>query len=500
MMTRQRPRNQLRVTALLAALAIAATMWGATDASALSLSTLRPGAGGEGGCKVANAANISQSWDGAASTNGYTVSPLINAVSGELVIPTNTVSYIDLPPNGVVCVSSMRANGTSNQYHTLRFRRNEANTPVYLLVEGDAKFNYGVRIELNGAAPTTRYGIGMDRVGGMGAPGGSDGGSCDFTFSDPNRAGGGMGPGGGSGSAVGGGGDGASPVRDGDDGNTGAAGGAHYSEPEHRILHGGSGGGCGSNGAATPAYNGGGGGGGVFVLAAGGEITFYTYYTHYESWIHAQGGNASYGGDGAGGVVRLIADKISGPSTSTYSDFFIDVRGGGSKESNAGLIKLESPDVSGYFLNHLYPSTAVYYGAQQEIFPDDVPELKIVSVEADYGDPAVRKTVTRTESDPSRHIHTVPGVFLEAPSSPLHVVTVNLWSNHVPHDATIYVRMNTVYEEKGTGPTDPDYRWVYAATVDANSTGSGMLSWEANLTVPPDMELGAIEAWVENIQ
>ena len=483
MQIRPNPTLQ-RLTAPLAMLVIAATLWGASDAHALTLTALK-----EGGCRTANINNISKSWPGTASTNGYTVDPWINAVSGALVIPASTTHAMDLPPDGVICVSALTCIGN---YGILKFNRNEANTPVYLLVEGNVTMNGYCTINVDGEGQSARYGIGMDHVGGMGGPGGSDGGSCDFTFSNPPRAGCGVGPGGGAGSSLGYGGHGASPVSDGGAGASvnGGIGGVHYSAPEHRILHGGSGGGCGVYNVTPTAGNarGGGGGGGVFVMASGGTITFNAY-----SYIYARGGYGGndYGGNGGGGVVRLIADVIVSPEAATSSYNIIDVTGYGA--AGDGLIKLESPNVSGYFINRMVPPTAVYYGAQQEILPDAGvrPTLSIVSVDANYN--GVPKNVTRTESDPSRQIHTVPGVFLEAPTTPEQVIVVHLLSNNVPFNAPIKVRMNTVYDLNSK-------RSVFATTVTPDQTsGSGVIHWVASLTVPAGMELGTIEAWVDNI-
>ncbi|TNF38495.1 MAG: hypothetical protein EP329_00265, partial [Deltaproteobacteria bacterium] len=237
-MTRERnPRYRLRLFGAAALAFVAVGAWG-SSASALTLQTLQTS-----GCDVANATNIGGAVGGA-STNGYTNHPNINSITGVLTISSTAATPpIDLPPNGVICVSSIVCTSSG----VLKFNRNSDNTPVYLLVEGDATLSGGCDIDVSGGASIQRYGLGMDHVGGLGGPGGSDGGSCDYTFTNPHRVGEGIGPGGGKASTGGGGGGGASPVSDGETGsnNAGALGGIHYSAREHRIMHGGSGGGAG---------------------------------------------------------------------------------------------------------------------------------------------------------------------------------------------------------------------------------------------------------------
>ena len=486
-MTRERTRYRLRLFGA-AAMSLAAVAATAAPASALTLQVLKTQK-----CVVANSANIGGTVGGA-STNGYTIHSRVNSITGVLDINTTAVTPpMDLPPNGVICVSSI----TCSSSGVLKFNKNNDNTPVYLLVEGDVTLSAGCDIDVSGTDYQVRYGIGMDRVGGVGGPGGSDGGSCDFTFSSPFRAGEGIGPGGGGASTTGSAGGGASAVSVGQTGKNGTnpgLGGQSYSLREHRIMHGGSGGGCGSTSSGT-SPEGGGGGGGVLVLAAGGTITF----NHGSSYLIARGGaGGTYGGGGGGGVVRLVATKIySGPSpTGAYG--YVDVTRGGTCEGSYGgcggdgLIKIESPDASGSWIGNSIPQTALYYGTVQEIFPDPAlrPTLTIASVTATFA--GVTKTVTRQLQDPSVHIHTVPGVFLETPSTPSEqVVTVTLTSNNVPHTAPVKVRLNTVY--------DVQVKRSLVVNATTAGTGTGALTWTASITVPGGLELGTLEAWVQNV-
>ncbi|PKQ14620.1 MAG: hypothetical protein CVT68_10945, partial [Actinobacteria bacterium HGW-Actinobacteria-8] len=237
-MIRARTRYPLQ---LFGAAALTWALLGATGApaSALELQTLITDH-----CIGVNTTNIA---GGYANAKGFNISPAIDGSTGVLTL--NSPTTIDLPPNGVICVSSIACTGN----HTLQFNRNADNTPVYLLVENNANLTGGCDIKVNGgnASTTPRYGIGLDYMGGVAAPAGDDGGSCDFTFGSARRAGEGVGPGGGGAATNASGGGGASPVTAGANGTTGnltnvGQGGTPPSDRADRILHGGSGGGCGS--------------------------------------------------------------------------------------------------------------------------------------------------------------------------------------------------------------------------------------------------------------
>jgi hypothetical protein len=172
---------------------------------------------------------------------------------------------------------------------TVSFIPNAGNKPVVWLVQGDCTINGN--IELNGK------GGGSQGQPGVGGPGGFAGGNGG------TQAGQGMGPGGGEmHTPVGGNGSYATrgeQLTNGIQGLPGAIYGNSFCIP----LVGGSGGGGGNTSA--------GGGGGAILIATSNGLTV-------NGSIMADGGspyapsNASTGGAGSGGTIRLVATSISG--------------------------------------------------------------------------------------------------------------------------------------------------------------------------------------------
>jgi hypothetical protein len=162
--------------------------------------------------------------------------------------------------------------------------------------------------------------------GGVGGPGGYEGGAGSNSLLGMS-GGAGLGPGGGlPGSAS------AFPGHAGHlSAAAGASGGRAYGDARLVPLIGGSGGG----GAASQFFGstggGGGGGGGALLLASSGTITL-------SGSINANGGvggasDGPAGGSGSGGAVRLVASTITG-------NVSIDVTGG--PGASAGRIRLEA--------------------------------------------------------------------------------------------------------------------------------------------------------------
>jgi len=464
------------------ALTIACLAWWSTPARADGVTI---------SCVTANAENIAA---GLATSAGYTIGVGIEPTTGALSVSNNT---LQLPPNGVICVSQVTC-ATSSR--SLTFARNAANTPVYLLVEGNVTLaSASCGVDVSGTSQNTRFGLGMDRIGGRGGPGGSDGGSCDFQHAVFNRAGEGVGPGGGrfhtyGTDAVGPGGGGASPIADGGPGYSdpannlfGAAGGVRYSAFDHRILHGGSGGACGANGITPSTWHGGGGGGGVLVLGVGGTVNL----SHSSSYLRARGGQGStWGGGGGGGVIRIVADVVMGNgllqadgSNGITTCGTSAVRGGC---GGHGMVKIEAPDggATGNLLSNVSPPEALHFGVPQAIVPQARPTLAVATVTATWNQS--QQTVAPLQLNPAEHVHTSAGVFLEAPS-PEQTVTITLSSMNVPHTAPVWVRMNVLGHPS-----------VLVAASTAGE-GTGPLTWTASHAVPAGMELGTIEAWIENV-
>jgi len=397
-----------------------------------------------------------------------------------------------LPPNGILCIKSLSGNNSSTAVRVLSFVGNERNTPVILLVEDGLSLNNYQAISVDGANAVTFFSVGLTRLGGVGGPGGFHGGSCDFSIPSQRRAGAGLGPGGGAG-FVGttGGGGGAGPTRSGGQGfESGGLGGQAVGSFDLRFLHGGSGGGCGAN-VNGDAFAGG-GGGGVLIIAAGDSI----HLGGTNSGLRARGGTSTAGGGGGGGgLIRLIAPVIEGAGA-------VDVRGSGGGNcavsatrggcGGHGLIKLEGLNAGGNFVNTaitLHGKETIKYGAPQSVRLSDelVPTVEVTNVRAtfdgtvhDQAPPAI---------DLSEHPYRSPSTHLRDGQT----LTVTLRTRHVPDDAVVNLRMNTIAANPQAGTGD--------VTVQAtNPTGAGAeRTWTATVTVPLGARLGSLEAWVASV-
>jgi hypothetical protein len=239
---------------------------------------------------------------------GQAFDPGGNGELGNLVL-TNSIT-LPLPPDGRLKVRSL----TIGPNAVVTFRPNAANTPVYVLSQGDIRIEGQIQLVGQGAPASTIS-------GGLGGPGGFRGGN---RATDGLSAGPGHGPGGG-GQQFG-------NIRDWE--LAGAAGhrwspangrnaqnGAAYGTPVLIPLIGGSGGGGGWE-------NAGGGGGGAILLASATRIG------HFGA-ISANGGEAADYNGGSGGAVRLVAPIIEGNG-------IIDVRG--ASASAPGRIRIDSVD------------------------------------------------------------------------------------------------------------------------------------------------------------
>ncbi|MBK1833194.1 hypothetical protein [Roseibacillus ishigakijimensis] len=174
------------------------------------------------------------------------------------------------------------------------FDRNAANSPVTWLATEKVTING--RIYLNGETGPDNDLSGRVALGG---PGGYDGGLGGVRFDISGRYAGtpGQGPGGGE-----------APTEERQTGGHGQYTGV-YGNTLVQPLIGGSGGGGGSASSNANGGNGGGGGGAI-LIASSRDIEI-------NGGIQANGGNrsyggASYGGYGAGGAIRLIADRLIG--------------------------------------------------------------------------------------------------------------------------------------------------------------------------------------------
>jgi hypothetical protein len=229
---------------------------------------------------------------------------------GALAPASGTVT-LPLPPSGVFNFTTISIPAGV----TLRFTRNAANTPVTLLASGAVTI--AGTIDIRGAGGGGGGGgTPLASNGGVGGPGGFDGGAGANGIASTVGASG-LGPGGGI--ASGGSGGGGSFATSGTNASNGGLAGPVYGTETLLPLIGGSGG-AGGGGGLGSFGAGGGGGGGAILIASSGTITFTG------SILASGGGGASggpqAGGGGAGGAVRLLATTITGNNGS------IDVRGG----------------------------------------------------------------------------------------------------------------------------------------------------------------------------
>ncbi len=218
-----------------------------------------------------------------------------------------SVVFFPLPEDGVLVfdsfvVSNTQSNGCNTTLVFTRAATDTRNTPVTILVKGDATIAGGDVISVAGSTG----GNGLDGApgfGGLGGRGGFAGAEGAYQLVNfASNGGTGIGPGGGLGSlAV---------------GRTLANGGTLFSVPELRPLSGGSGGGGGhsTSNSFTCSAGGGGGGGGALLLVANGTLSI-------DGTITANGGNggqrltpscSSAGAGGSGGAIRLAATTILG--------------------------------------------------------------------------------------------------------------------------------------------------------------------------------------------
>src|SRR5262249_29599161 len=209
---------------------------------------------------------------------------------GDVVIDSDAT--LDLPADGILQYRSL----TVNSDKTLRFNRNTLNTPVFILSQQDVVING--TIDVSGSqspndAPT----------GGVGGPGGFNGGKPGFGEVPPGA---GYGPGAGKGGTTdsnqpNGAGSGSYTTVSSAFSNTNK--GAAYGSKLLIPLIGGSGGG----GATGTAGRGGGGGGGAVLLSSNTRI-------QHNGRILANGGNANGANAnvGSGGAVRFVAPVVAG--------------------------------------------------------------------------------------------------------------------------------------------------------------------------------------------
>jgi hypothetical protein len=260
--------------------------------------------------------------------------------------PTASQS-VPLPPDGVFNYTGVNIPAGV----TITYTKNAANTPVTILVSGDATI--AGTLDVSGTPPVSSAdvsGSGLAGPGGYsGGRGGQPGGAAvnwTTNWTTPNIGRAGVGPGGGNpgpvhlatifGKAIAAGGGGAYGEAPPPPGSyCPSYPGAVYGNITLIPLIGGSGGGGGAGGTVMPG-SGGGGGGGAILIASSGVINITGAILANGGAPVATGtldGRGSLGGGGSGGAIRLIATTVSGNGTISAAG---GVAAGGTVASQSG--------------------------------------------------------------------------------------------------------------------------------------------------------------------
>lgn len=306
---------------------------------------------------------------------------------------------------------------------TVTFRKNAANTPVYILATGDVTIA-GTIVITGGNATSS-----MPGWAGPGAFTGGYGGGAGLP------GGNGLGPGGGGAGPYAGrsGGGGGFVSTGGTRSTTDGAGGSAYGNARLFPFIGGSGGG-GCPGSTSGVLPGGGGGGGAIAIASSGNITIL-------GSILADGGSTPYyinycgapsecpcSGGGSGGAIKLIANAIYGSGTikalggnQRSGSWIINIQGGN------GRIRVEA------YTNSFNGISDPYYtfGQPGSVFPANEPILRITSIAG-----------VNVPSNPTGS-YSQPDIML--PSTTTNPVAVNISAAYIPVGTSVTVSMIPQY-------------------------------------------------------
>jgi len=288
---------------------------------------------------------------------------------------------LPLPPSGIFNFTTV----TIPRGVKVTFIRNAKNTPVVILATGDVRIEGSISVA-GQPVPSqgSSYLYNATSYGGVGGPGGFNGGSGAPAIYAPGDTScnvsqlvgfAGDGPGGGGGAPIGpdiggvrkgGGGGGGGYYVAGQSGQSanqaaGGAAGEKYGSPTLIPLIGGSGGGgspgeCDSGGARNGG--GGAGGGGAILIASSTKIILDgpngdNSIDQEQPVIDARGGDVytlyrARGGAGSGGAIRLIANEITGQG-------WVSARGGrmatltsfpNGGNGGDGIIRFETPKLT----------------------------------------------------------------------------------------------------------------------------------------------------------
>lgn len=344
---------------------------------------------------------------------------------------------------------------------TITYKRNSRNTPVTILASGNVTIAGTIDVR-GGDGSTLSIPFGG---GGLGGPGGFDGGRGGTTFQSFAAGLSGDGPGGGTGAvrvsttATGTGGGGGFAARGSEGGNNSVndgKGGSKYGAANLLPLIGGSGGG----GSVSISGSGGsgGGGGGAILIASSGTITFGTSGT-----ILARGGEGGLGnpgfcdvsgGSGSGGAIRLVANIITGPAT-------LNVLGGTGINNcrngygGYGYVRAEAFNFNG--LNVDTSPKEFTIGQPGLVTLANMPTLRINSVGG-----------VNAPASLSGTFHATPDITL--PTTQTNPVTVALQAANIPLGTTIEVRLTPASGNPGSVQSTPLAGTVAASTATASLT------------------------------
>ena len=287
---------------------------------------------------------------------------------GAINVAAGLTETLTIPPDGVFhCTTIQVANGA-----TLKFNKNAADTPVYLLATGDITIEGTVSVAADGPNGVN---------GGAGGPGGYKGGNGSTT-NQPMTAFG-AGPGGAGGgfntnaSSASGNPDavghgvyaGTVPIR--------ALNGQVYGNAVLIPLLGGSGGGG--------AFNlGGGGGGGAVLFGSNTRILFIN------GTVDANGGAAGDAGYGSGGAIRLVAPEVSGSGTLSANS----LNPGNRNQKGGGRVRIDAL-VSSHTIG-VPENESFSQGRNMVVFPPNLPKIEIIEAAGQTIDPSANLPVTVT--------------------------------------------------------------------------------------------------------
>ncbi len=411
---------------------------------------------------------------------GYSLAHAFSSGSTGALGPFNptTNTEVELPADGILNYTTVNIpTGV-----TVTFKKNAANTPVYLLATGDVTI--AGTISVNGAD-----GNGM--WPGKGGPGGFDGG-LGGTINTPGGKG--FGPGGGnpgavstnsttypSGSGGGGGGFSTSGGNGANNGTyaAGGTGGGTYGNTKIIPMIGGSGGGGGAGSASTTPANqhrggAGAGGSGSILIASSGTITI-------SGSITANGGKAgnssgSYGGGGgggSGGAIKLMADTIAGEGTISVSGGAGGTGGlAGGGAGGTGMIRFEANTIT-----RVANTTPQYtYSYPGTVFVTNVPTLKITAV----GGLNVPANPTGRYGSPD----------VTLPPTTTNPVTVNISATNIPVGTTVTVTSAPEYGPSSSASgtlSGTDTSSSASISITLSTTYQSILTASATFTIQTAM-------------